>query len=313
MIPARCARCDPPQDHDDPETHAHQAGHPLCAVCGRSLRYEEAGACGRCIDRLVDNLTDVLSAYENLPDAIHATTGTGKVHPGGDALVLAGPGSEGRTGIRGARLRSGLWDDSHAFDELATDPPSVAQELASLENDWRRALGHPAALPPEHAQLRRPRAYLNGVVRAAVRYLQQHAEWCASTYPDGLAAAVDTVWQLRSRLHGVLADQTRPDRDVPCLPCLGRGLEVPVERAWEDPSVCRHERPDLSLRLRRADWRWETVRQRDARVVAWEAEHAGCVQGGRGAVWQCPRCGQTYDAEAFLARLRAGVEAHHAG
>jgi hypothetical protein len=268
-----CLRCPPDTNQ------LEDCGHPLCARCARSLRYEEAGACAQCIDRLLGNLTDLIGAYEQLPDAAQQVGGTRHVPPGGNLLVLAGPGSEGRTGLTGVRLPTGAIDDTHGLDEHATDPPSVAWELGSLEDDWRRHLGHPAAVPPGHVQKwdgfhwhpplvlpatpARPRKYLSAVVRNAIRYLQQHAEWCANTYPDGFVEAADTAWRLRQRVWGALG--LLEPRQVParCIPCGAAGV--------------------------------------DARLEDMEG------------VWWCPRCGGTIGPAAYVEALRAGLEQRNAG
>lgn len=234
----RCLRCDPTADLvDNPETHALEAGHPLCARCNRSLRFEEANACTRCVERLLGNLTDLIDAYEALPDEARYIGGTRHTHPGGNLLVLAGPGSEGRTGLTGARLSTGGSDDSHARDEHASDPPSVAFELGSLEQDWRRAFGHPSAMPPASGQLSRPRAFLNGVTRAAIRYLQQHAQWCAASYPDGFVEACEVAWRLRLRVYGALGWLEPRQARAWCLDCAAVGADSQLEQgdAWWCP------------------------------------------------------------------------------
>lgn len=221
---APCWRCDG-ATYDNPDTHATEAQHPVCGHCRRSLRFEESGACQLCIARLQQNLADCVDAYERLPEAAQQVGGSRFQHPGGRFLVLAGPGSEGKTQLSGARLSTGGTSTAHERDEHASDPPSVAYELGSLEHDWRRHLGHPAPQPPATGQLSRPRAYLEGVVRQAAAYLQQHAAWCAATYPDGFAEAAETVHGLRQRMHGALGLLEPRQARAFCLDCASQ-LEV---------------------------------------------------------------------------------------
>lgn len=239
---ARCLRCPPDANTvDDPELHATEHGHPLCARCRRSLRLDEANACHVCIDRLRQNLADLIDAYERLPEAAQQVGGSRHTPPGGQFLYLAGPGSDGLTGLTGARLSIGGVDDSHAADELPADPPSIAHELGSLEQDWRRAFGHPAAGPPPQPPSlglkRNPRGYLNGMVRQSVAYLQKHAAWCATAYPDGFVEAAETVWQLRRRLYGALGLLEPRQVQASCLHCATVGGESRLEQgdAWWCP------------------------------------------------------------------------------
>lgn len=122
--------------------------------------------------------------------------------PGGDLLALIAPGSAGAAQVRD--IVAGR-DAEHAQDEKPDDPPSVAAELASWEDDWRRLREEPAAT-------RAPS------VEASVAYLVARLGWAADhheAFGDFGAAVESLATRLRAAVG--LADAT--ERGAPCLDC----------------------------------------------------------------------------------------------
>lgn len=299
----KCHRCPESADYDRDRlpVHAVEAGHPLCVVCNRSLRPYEPRTCDGCVQRTRDTLADIADLYAELPGNLdRAPT---REHPGGQPLVMLSWGSEGA-----------FWSDGqHAAtagnDNWPSDPPSVAYALARWEDDWRSSRGEPAPERPSESK-RRPASRIDRVMRDAVHYEQRHLQWAANNHAAFDEYAAD-LRKLRRTLEQATTRHDRPEYGAPCFDC-----GEPLERGWEDPTVCRHTRPDLRLLWARDvtedDWTeafgdpaynastaqitargWcgcddrraphvhETVVERDARIAAWESEHMETKPGQR--------------------------------
>lgn len=309
-----CARCDwGPSELDQPagpETqlleHALESGHPLCRCCGKSLPEQDVAACLPCVADTRRRLAQVLSSYAMLPAVFGRLSSPsdwrrngpreeGTSLPGGDALVLCGPGSNGR-----AQLLTGWWEDGtpwldlaeHADDEHPGDTPSVLFELWSWEVDWRSWRGEPES---------------QGAVTLAgvVDYLTIRLGWAADThtaFPD----FAHLVRVLLSRLETTLATGERSDVGAACQSC---GADL--QRHYAEPKPCEHDRPTLIPQWRdhgpadsERDCR-ETSDELDDRVAAWEARHSHCTQGGLEQSWACPSCPRVYSEEDYRRAVAA--------
>lgn len=214
----RCARCD--YQADDLAGHAHDAGHPLCACCGRSLAHEERQTCERCLTKAREHLAAIVDCYALLPALIgvpangaqwgvRASQSDEQPIPGGEAVVMLSNGSEG------ARAQG----EAHNLDHYPNDPPSVAFELARWEDDWRSFRGDPAADGPA------------SVVTAA-GYLEIHTRWAAQHHP-AFDEFLSDLRKLRGKLEAVTGTSTRPLRDPGEIACFDCG-EKQLVREWTD-------------------------------------------------------------------------------
>ncbi len=139
----RCARCDWQSDGDTPPLdqlaeHALNSGHPLCPCCRWSLTDTDPQyGCERCLATAQAHLAGIALMYDELPTHLGHVRGQalggqrggtdGPPLPGGDVLVLLGPGSQG------------LAEDGTTTRDA--DPTSVAFELGFWAKDWRETRG----------------------------------------------------------------------------------------------------------------------------------------------------------------------------
>lgn len=202
--------------------HALESDHPLCIVCFRSLRDAERQTCERCIESAQSTLSSIRTLYDWLPSLLQSVTSgvhngghrseDGRPLPGGDALALLGPGSQG------------LQEDGQTTKD--DDPVSVAFELHWWERDWRETRNEPL----DDVQ---PRSSAK-VAREAIGYLERHTRWAANSHH----AFDDYLRDLRA-LHGRLLMATGQVRqptklNLDCFQCGGQlvrkigpdGLEV---------------------------------------------------------------------------------------
>lgn len=237
----RCPRCD---WQSDPEllddlgqpvrskvqlaVHAREMGHPSCVVCSLVLAREERVTCERCITAARQVLADVVSLWEELPRHLSAlggslgrpggggrSAGDGRPLPGGDALVLLGPGSPG-------------W----AEDEETTrdsDPPSVAFDLGWWEADWREHRGDGAARP----------ARLAAAVFRSAGYLEVHTRWAAEQHV-GFPDYVHDLALLFGRLERATGRARAEARaNAACFDCGGQLVRLDKEEGLEDDVTCQ--------------------------------------------------------------------------
>ena len=235
----RCARCpwQPNPDHEQHPReqladHAQNAGHWLCRVCHHSLtEYDPLIVCDRCLDQAQTNLASVLELWAQLPGVLARYAGSGAYDrprgggddhplPGGDALVLSGPGSDlahGRDSTPGQRRG----------DEL---PPHVV--LHYWTADWHELRGelHPDGPPPQSRR----------AGRVAAAYLERHARWAASNhdefdlYCEDLAALVGRLMRTTGNYR---AERVAP---AACFDCGGTLVHRLVDGLEEEGVVrCR--------------------------------------------------------------------------
>jgi hypothetical protein len=308
----KCARCDfvtDPKAEERPreqlEGHAEGAAHPLCGCCGLSLGWDEQGTCetpraGRngapdvpsCLARARDLLAGVVTMYfEDLPQQLGQLRGSsydsdrpgaadGRPLPGGDALVLLGPGSEG------------LAEDGFTTRKN-DDDSSVAFDLAFWERTWREARSDP------RGQSHRPKVQ----VRQASSYLEVHARWAARNHP-GFPDYLDDLRLLHDRLERATGRHQRLVRAE--AECFGCGADALVRQS-RPAGQCEHEQPSQEL-VTVVPFKTETPRQRDERLQAWANSHSRCEQGGFENHWTCQRCGETYDWPRYLLALSGRLQ-----
>ncbi|MGZ4610020.1 MAG: hypothetical protein ACXV2H_07170 [Actinomycetes bacterium] len=297
----KCQRCDWKPDPDDPRPltlkgqryeHAAIADHPLCSVCTRSLPDTEPTVCEKCLTGARELLSGIVTMYfEDLPSHLGQPRGTGydsdrpaaadgRPLPGGDVLVLLGPGSEG-------------WSDD-AETNRAGDATSVSFELGYWEQAWRDARRDPA--PLSH----RP----DVVVRQAAKYLEVHARWAANTHP-AFADFIRDIRALHQRLERATGRAERLIRaEAECFTC---GADALVRRA-RSADQCEHGRPTEQLLHGPLREGVDRHQERAERLQAWAAEHARCEQGGFENHWTCERCGETYDWARYLLAVSSRLQ-----
>jgi hypothetical protein len=342
---SRCGRCDWRSEPELAETgreqlagHADRSGHAICRCCERSLTVEETRTCEPCLTESRSLLAGIVVLWEQLDHHLgrirgQALTGAPggseeRALPGGDALVLAGPGSGGQAGRRltAGELRDGLVQNldgrEHAADNRPSDPVSVAQVLTSWEDDWRHTFRQPASPLAASSTTR--------VVHAAQHYLQVHGRRAAGEHEDFKAYFTELQDLHRALERATGNDQRRVTADAECFGC-GAGQLV---REVRDGRPCHHDtstlpvfpgeieldeegQPVLDASGRRVRVPIGERRSRyEAALEIWEAAHSRCQeQGGYADVWTCqrPGCGESYDWTRYLLAVRAKVRGTPAG
>lgn len=203
-----CRLCDwrPAHNPDSPgplsqlADHAVDSGHPVCLVCGRSLTSTELRTCESCVAEVRRLLVEVVQLFALLPMTLGHPVGARydadsphggsdeRPLPGGDALVMLGPGS----------MAAGALG-------LPSDPPAVAAELGGWEDDWR-------------STRREPAADCEATVAGAAAYLSDRAGWSASHH-DAFDEFVTDLRRITARLRDATAMSDRPQLGVPCFDC----------------------------------------------------------------------------------------------
>lgn len=187
----------------------------LCGVCRHRLGTDELATCRACVADVRAHLGAIEAAYGLLPLLLPACgsnapqDGRGRAAerpiPGGDALVLLGPGSPAT-----ARLRAFLAGDDPDWDQddRRSDPPSARYELGRWVDDWLLLRREPAAAVPLP-------------VPAAVAFLRDRLQWAASRHP-GFGEFVLDVKVLRACLERAAGlDEPVERAGVPCFDCGG--------------------------------------------------------------------------------------------
>jgi len=261
--------------------------HEHCAVCTRAhLDEDHPRTCMPCLDRVRTDLGQIMQLaalaeqrLDNWWPGVSPGTPTdgGRGNepplPGGDLLVLVGPGSVGDA------------DPTHHLDERRNDPTSVVGELAGWEEWWRRA-------QHQHAAETVP------VLSRVMGYLGLHLTWAAQ-HQEQFAEFATSVRRIRGRLEVELRDGHAPMRGVACFDC-GTVLVRPMQDAA--PLPCRH-----LLEAQRAGWSPGVWIQTLASYPELGAEHAACDQGGLEDRWHCPRCRRIYSDREYWFAVRAAI------
>jgi hypothetical protein len=226
----KCPRCDwrsqPIDDagpiRDQITAHIDETDHPTCLVCHRILPATDTRTCEACITHARQLLADIVSLYGELESEVglsrgsslndRRSSGDGRPLPGGDALVLLGPGSQGL--------------DEDGVTSRDGDATSVAFELGFWETEWRRA---------RHDQPGRP-VRLRGVVRRAGGYLEIHSRWAAQQHPGWVAYVAD-LRAIAARLERATGRARAASKaNASCFDCGGtlvrRLKTVTVEQWW---------------------------------------------------------------------------------
>ena len=247
-----CHRCDfrPEGEfaHEQLVAHSHGAEHPLCIVCALSLHRDEQQTCETCITATRATLAEIVELYALLPETMtegaygqpaaprNGARGSETPMPGGDALVMLGPGSRGHE-VVAAILRG----EDVADEERAGDVQSVAWELARWEDDWRLTRGEPAAEGP-------------ATVLGAAGYLEVKARWAGNEHPAFDEFAGD-LRKLAARLRSVTGHAERPETGAPCFDC-----GTTLRREWTDAGLADHWRCPVCHRVYEDAEYWLAVR-----------------------------------------------------
>lgn len=178
----------------------------------------------RDLQRIVD-LYATLPDYLGHPAAIRLDQRRGSGEPalpGGDPLVLLGPG--GDAGNRRRAYLRGL-DDAFDQDDRDGDPLSVAYLLASHEDVWRKVRREPAATTP-------------AIVSSAAAYLHRWHDWAAQ-HLDVFDEYAHELRRLRQHLERVTRTSDAPEPvNATCLDCGERLQRKMTDRGFSDDANC---------------------------------------------------------------------------
>lgn len=264
-----------------------------CALCGEDLELTELVTCTACLAGVRADLAGIRRCYLLLPAMLGqpAAVSLGTVMgigndeapiPGGDALVMLGPGTAMAT-------------DGRPFEGDPDDPPVVAFELATWCEDWagiRREHRWPITVPGCVA-------WLGGA----------RLSWAGSYHPAFGDFATEMA-RILGRLEAATGMLDTPEHGASCPYC-----GTTLQRAYSDTGRrCSHRRPDWRLGTvalpsgHLGPQRLETVPDRDVRMAAWAAEHARCDLGGRVDDWSCPRCRRAFDRDQYTLALAGTLQ-----
>lgn len=261
-----------------------------CVVCGRAhLDEDHPQTCTPCLDKVRTDLGQIMQLaalaehrLANWWPAVSPGTPTdgGRGNetplPGGDLLVLVGPGSRGTS------------NQLHHLDEQYGDPSSVVTDLAAFEDRWRKD-------QHQHAAETTP------VLSRVMGYLSLHLTWAAQ-HQAGFAGFAASVRRMRGRLEVELRDGSAPMRGVSCFDC-----GTVLVRRVRDASACRHVFEAERTGVRVAEWIYTL-----ASYPELGAEHATCDQGGYEDEWNCPRCHRPYTDREYWFAVRAALSTEEA-
>lgn len=193
---------------------------PRCKLCESPLPASST-YCAECVGETRTLLADILAYYVELSGHLGRLRGQvlgmrgggteGRPLPGGDALVLLGPGSPGYA------------EDAETSRE--GDPPSVAYELRYWEKDWREE---------------RKEICMCGNVPSSVKYLYTNSRWASINYP-GFAEFYADLKRLRLRLSIATCRHRSPVKaNASCFRCGGVLQRQIDARGFEEEHVtCR--------------------------------------------------------------------------
>lgn len=199
---------------------------PHCGTCGRT--HVDQQTCASCCAATRDDLRAVRTLTGQLRH--HAIVGGSDGHleaaraiPGGEAMVLMGPGGE-------------------SGDALPSDPMPSLLLLATWEDAWRHELGQPAA------------AHLADMP-TAYGYLSDWLDVAAQKHPAFDEFASDLRRQV-ARLEAVLHDGIKDDpAGIECFECGGGLVRKMTDHGMDDRWTCRRCRrrytdPEYHLAIR---------------------------------------------------------------
>lgn len=207
-----------------------------CLVCGHHRHnILDLQTCFECATEVRRDLQRIVDLYATLPDylghpaaiRLDQLRGSGEpVLPGGDPLVLLGPG--GDAGNRRRAYLAGL-DDAWDQDDRASDPVSVAYALASWEDTIRKVRREPAASDRE-------------TVTGASAYLHKRHDWAAQ-HLDVFDEYARDLRRLRQHLERVTRTGDQPEPvNATCLSpdCLGqqRLYRRLTDQGFDDNAYC---------------------------------------------------------------------------
>lgn len=315
------------------DEHTEETGHEACTVCSWPLADDEDGACGRCLDRIRDDLTDIEDGYATLPTIVERSGYRMGRFPGGNALVMLADGSMAspqtpnayteprdvaptvhveHPAITGENLTHPAYVEErvpsdgreHVRDHWKNDPVSVLAALEALERDWRHELGHG---PADDI----------ATVSGSVGYLGRWLATAARKH-EAFSESVAEIRQLRTRiLHAAgLADDPDP-APAECFECGGRLYRPyrPLQRTLgerlrhaaeassdDDGRIRKHITAELQ---KHPDRPVDRKRLRvPSRVTRVRHAVAGDDREGRSDTLICSRCRCTYDEAQYALALK---------
>jgi hypothetical protein len=201
----------------------------LCGVCTKPLPVDERKTCVVCIGRARRNLLDVREGYSllhgcmSLMSSPAPSLAPARSHdtlmPGGDALVLLGPGSEGKS------------DEGCIY---ADDVDSISGFLDKHWTDWRHCWGWRAATVAPHQLVGKASAFLSRHMERAATDPQT-----ADHFPEfaaGIKALRGMVWKTTGQSMFVIKSP------APCFQCGQPDLvrEYDEKTGLNDLWTCRH-------------------------------------------------------------------------
>jgi hypothetical protein len=291
----RCARCSwDPHTGESLEEHAEAAGHPLCTACSQSLPSDRPRVCRDCQDQASEKLHEILVMWAELPDLLEAHA-NGKL-PGGDVLVLAGPGARGVQGADDADTRREIDDNRNAY------VPSVAWTLVSWADDWQHVRGetepprwHDRSHSDPDKDDQDSAAAHDRVVERAHDYLVEHNAWAAREHWAWAEYLAD-LKHLHAALLRATGRHRAPGRlNLSCFACSGPLQFRIISDKDADPPPSRP--------------RWWVSKHVHGPVDAaeWARRHLGNA-GLEEDDATCRDCGLKYTVAALLLAQRQAVE-----
>lgn len=313
MIASRCARCNwIPEPGETLADHAEAAEHPLCSACNKSLPSDRPRVCRDCQDDASVKLDEILTMWGELPELLDAQASA--TLPGGDVLVLAGPGARGVQGAEdddipwwlGAghigpvtatewrRRQDRTGARGEISDNRAADTPSVSWTLAVWADDWRHIRGEQPR-PHAHGMDDEAAPAHADFVQATYAYLRDNAAWAAAEH----WAWAEYFYDLK-HLHAALQRATgryrKPTRlNLNCFACNGPLQYEVISDAHGDPPPTRP--------------RWWVDKHTFGPVDAaeYDRRHLGTA-GLEEDVATCRDCRLRYDPSALLLAQRRAVD-----
>ena len=195
---------------DDCESETCKGCQPCaeshCVVCG--IEHVADQTCPTCIATVRFGLAEIESLYRQLPaQALYGGSDgyleASRPIPGGEAMVLLSPSSNGRA-VAWSRERGD--DVSHLSDERIGEVEPPEQMLVTWEDDWREIRNH--------------RTEEIATLTAAAAYLDEHLAWAAQHH-DAFDDFANDIRRQVGRLEDVLHAGERKGKTVPCIWCKG--------------------------------------------------------------------------------------------